>query len=81
MLHACDLYLPSTCYGKDKMRAYTRFEDLPYRRGYGVCFSNPKPSNGVPANWHEVAFRSTNGAYNLRKSLIVRAFDRDDSQG
>jgi len=76
-LHACDMYLPSSCYGADKMRAYESFEDLPHRRGYGVCFCESlfRPAFRQIC-WSDAAFRSTNGAYNLRKSIIVEQFRR-----
>lgn len=67
-LNACDLYLPSTCFGRDNMRAYGSFEELPNRRGYGVLFNIKEPINHIC--WADVAFLSTNSAYNLRQSLI-----------
>lgn len=73
MLHACDLYLPSTCF--NNMRAYRRFEDLPHRRGYGVVIHRRKRELQKflhATDWGRVAFRSTNGALNLRTSLIEK---------
>ena len=71
MLYKCDVYLPSTCY--NGMRAYDKFDELPHRRGYGVvakqCASEIAPLLRS-ADWENVAFRSTNGALNLRTSLI-----------
>lgn len=71
MLYACDLYMPSTCY--KGMRLYPSFEDLPHRRGYGVQILKEK--RAIKALFRncdlaKVAFRSTNGALNLRASLI-----------
>lgn len=71
MLYACDLYMPSTCY--KGMRLYPSFEDLPHRRGYGVQILKEK--SAIKALFRncdlaKVAFRSTNGALNLRASLI-----------
>lgn len=71
MLRACDLYMPSTCY--KGMRLYPSFEDLPHRRGYGVQILKEK--RAIKALFRNcdlaaVAFRSTNGALNLRASLI-----------
>lgn len=71
MLHACDVYLPSTCFRG--MRPHKGFEDLPHRRGYGVVIHRQKREikkllNNV--DWSKVSFRSTNGALNLRTSLI-----------
>ena len=77
-LNACHLYLPSTCFGKDNMRAYGSFEELPNRRGYGVIFKEaPKgrlQSEAQVQNicWADVSFLSTNSAYNLRQSLIYK---------
>lgn len=77
MLDKCDVYLPSTCFGKDTMRAYESFEALPGRKGYGIVFLKNKAqhmekSRGI--DWSAVAFLSTNSAYNLRTSLIMDAF-------
>jgi hypothetical protein len=76
MLDKCDIYLPSTCFGKDTMRLYESFEALPGRKGYGVVFLKNKTkhmekSRGI--DWNTVAFLSTNSAYNLRTSLIMEA--------
>jgi hypothetical protein len=70
-LSTCDVYLPSTCFGTSTMRAYDTFEDLPNRRGYGVCFEDKaKAASARQVPWSEVAFRSTNAALNLRRSII-----------
>ena len=77
MLDKCDIYLPSTCFGKDTMRLYNSFEELPGRKGYGVVFLKNKAKNMEKSrdiDWSAVAFLSTNSAYNLRTSLIVDAF-------
>ena len=71
MIGRCDVYLPSTCF--DGMRAYENFEELPYRRGYGVEVLVQKPAvkKVLAANdWTKTAFLSTNSAMNLRRSLI-----------
>lgn len=71
MLDKCDIYLPSTCF--TGMQIYNSFEDLPHRRGYGVVIYKSKREIKKILNdvsWEEVAFRSTNGALNLRTSLI-----------
>lgn len=71
MIGKCDLYLPSTCFRG--MEPYDSFEDLPNKRGYGiVCLkAKRKVQNLLLRNdWGKTAFRSTNGALNLRKSLI-----------
>jgi len=71
MLYACDVYMPSTCF--KGMRLYPGFEQLPHRRGYGVKILREK--RAIMALFKQckldaVAFRSTNGALNLRTSLI-----------
>lgn len=71
MLYNCDVYLPSTCF--NGMRVYSGFEALPHRRGYGVVIhKNKRVIKGLlkEINWANIAFRSTNGALNLRTSLI-----------
>jgi len=73
----CDLYLPSTCFGRDVMKAYTSFEDLPGRRGYGIVFLQDREAliqRGKMVNWADVSFLSTNSALNLRTSIIYRQF-------
>lgn len=72
MLHKCDVYLPSTCF--DGMKAYKTFEELPQRRGYGIVIHKQKRKLRkllMDTDWKNVAFRSTNGALNLRTSNIV----------
>ena len=77
MIGKCDIYLPSTCF--NGMMAYGRFEDLPHRRGYGVVIHKDK-SNIMRLlqshDWNTSAFRSTNGAVNLRRSLIEDVLTR-----
>lgn len=71
MLYKCDVYLPSTCF--DNMQAYGDFESLPHRRGYGVVILKQKRKIKAllkSVKWNEVAYSSTNGAVNLRSSLI-----------
>ena len=71
MLDKCDLYLPSTCF--KGMRCYDAFETLPNRRGMGVVVMKKKPEIMKllqKHDWMKTAFRSTNGALNLRFSLI-----------
>lgn len=71
MLYECDVYLPSTCFSG--MKAYRNFEDLPHRRGYGVVIRSCKRDiKKILFNndWQKTAFPSTNGALNLRRSLI-----------
>ena len=71
MIGQCDVYLPSTCF--KGMQAYLSFEELPNRRGYGVCILQEQDIIRkvlVEHDWHRTAYRSTNGALNLRTSLI-----------
>lgn len=71
MLYRCDAYLPSTCF--TGMHAYPSFEALPHRRGYGIkILRNKKTIQRIlaQAHWERIAFRSTNGALNLRSGLI-----------
>jgi hypothetical protein len=73
MLDMCDFYLPSTCFGVDKVKIYNDFESLPQRRGYGlkVVDGNERIAKIITEiEWSNVAFTSTNGAYNLRFDLI-----------
>lgn len=72
-LDSCDVYLPSTCFRG--MRAYGSFEELPNRRGYGVVIHRQRNAIKrilVDSDWERAAFRSTNGALNLRTSLIEK---------
>lgn len=71
MLGKCDLYLPSTCFRG--MKPYCSFAELPNKRGYGIVYlkAKRKIQNLLLRNdWEKTAFRSTNGALNLRRSLI-----------
>ena len=42
MIGKCDLYIPSTCFGKDNMKIYKTFEGLPNKKGYGIVFFTEK---------------------------------------
>lgn len=79
MIDKCDVYLPSTCYGESKMKAYSSFEDLPGRKGYGVVLLEKDKENlkkeMFELNWAEKAFLSTNSALNLRTSMINQIID------
>ena len=69
----CDIYIPSTCYGKENMKYYESFETLPNRRGYGVLFNNNKEEYikiFKNIEWDKIAYLSTNSSYNLRTSTI-----------
>lgn len=79
MIGKCDIYLPSTCFGKEHMKIYSSFDTLPGKKGYGVVFFKDKEAMVAKANaidWSSVAFLSTNSAYNLRTSIVCRQFVR-----
>jgi hypothetical protein len=74
-LYTCDYYLPSTCFGKEKMKLYHDFEELPQRKGYGIVVLSQKElvNSAIESiDWSEVCFVSTNGACNLRFDLIEK---------
>jgi hypothetical protein len=76
MIDKCDLYIPSTCFGKDVMKIYMSFDELPNKKGYGIVFLKDKENMIKKCKnviWSDIAFLSTNSAYNLRTSLIINA--------
>ena len=78
MINKCDVYLPSTCF--KGMQAYSEFESLPHRRGYGVVIHKNKSRIKKileTHDWEHTAFNSTNGALNLRMSLIESVVTRE----
>lgn len=77
MIGKCDIYLPSTCFGKDNMKTYNCFEDLPGKKGYGIVFFTKKDemiNKAENIDWSSISFLSTNSAYNLRTSIIFDQF-------
>tara|TARA_R110000824_G_scaffold6012_4_gene27620 strand:- start:4576 stop:5706 length:1131 start_codon:yes stop_codon:yes gene_type:complete len=75
MLYKCDVYIPSTCFGKDNMKAYSSFQDLPGEKGYGIIFKKKQQEmfkKAMKVKWDEIAFLSTNSALNLRTSYIYK---------
>jgi len=73
MIGKCDIYIPSTCFGSDKMKVYSSFEDLPGKKGYGIVAlkENEKVIETLKTtDWVEKSFKSTNSAFNLRSSII-----------
>lgn len=77
MIGKCDIYLPSTCFGKENMKIYEKFEDLPGKKGYGVVFFTEKANmmrKAETTDWASISFLSTNSAYNLRTSIIFAQF-------
>jgi len=78
MFYKCDLYIPSTIYGKENMKYYETFDELPRKKGYGILFIKNKEENikkFKSIDWSKVAFLSTNSAYNIRTSQIAELFD------
>ena len=78
MINNCDIYIPSTCFGKNNMKCYFTFNDLPNKRGYGIVFNENKEEmikKMLNIEWDKIAFLSTNSAYNLRSSHIFSLFD------
>lgn len=77
MFHKCDAYIPSTCFGKENMKYYDSFDTLPGKKGYGVVFLKNKEQNlqkFKTIDWSNIAFLSTNSAYNIRSSQIMDKF-------
>jgi len=78
MFYQCDVYLPSTCFGKENMKYYDNFDTLPGKRGYGIVFLKNKKvylQKFKKIDWPTVAFLSTNSAYNIRSSQIISKFE------
>jgi hypothetical protein len=77
MFDICDAYIPSTCFGKENMRYYRSFRELPNGKGYGIVFLKNKSVNlqkFKQIEWSNVSFLSTNSAYNIRTSQITEQF-------
>lgn len=75
MIGKCDVYLPLTCFGAENMKTYKEFNNLPKKSGYGIVILKNKDEILQllsSTNWSEAAFKSTNGAYNLRFDLISK---------
>jgi hypothetical protein len=78
MIGKCDMYIPSTCFGRANMKCYMNFEDLPGRKGYGIVFADDKENminKMLTTEWDKISFLSTNSAYNLRSSQIYSLFN------
>ena len=78
MFYKCDVYLLSTCFGSRNMKCYESFDTLPGKKGYGIVFLNNKKENIKKfknIEWSKFSFLSTNGAYNIRSSQILEAFN------
>jgi hypothetical protein len=77
MFNKCDVYLPSTCFGEKNMKYYESFDTLPRKKGYGIVFNKDKEDNlkkFKETEWSQVAFLSTNSAFNIRTSQITEVF-------
>ena len=61
------------------MRAYSSFEELPGKKGYGLVFLKGNTAGlrkkVLDLDWSEKAFLSTNSALNLRTSMINKVID------
>ena len=78
MFYNCHAYLPSTCFGKENMKYFSSFDTLPRKKGYGIVFLKNKEDNlekFKQIDWSDVAFLSTNSAYNIRSSQIINEFN------
>jgi hypothetical protein len=79
MFEKCDIYIPSTCFGKENMTYYNKFDELPNKRGYGIVFeknNNENVKKFKEIEWCNIAFLSTNSAYNIRMSQISSLFSK-----
>ena len=59
------------------MKYYASFDALPGKKGYGIVFQKDAEENlrkFVQIDWTNVAFLSTNSAYNIRTSQISQQF-------
>ena len=59
------------------MKYYDSFDNLPRKKGYGIVFIKDKKENLEKfknIDWSNVAFLSTNSAYNIRSSQITDKF-------
>jgi hypothetical protein len=78
MIGKCDIYIPSTCFGKENMKCYHRFRRFTWQKGYGIVFYKNKEkmiSKIETMELDKIAFLSTNSAYNLRSSRIYSLYD------
>ena len=60
------------------MKFYNTFDDLPRQKGYGIIFNKDKDVNIEKfknIKWYNIAFLSTNNAYNIRSSQIYELFN------
>jgi|TARA_R110002051_G_scaffold152372_3_gene224996 hypothetical protein len=78
MLNICNIYIPSTCFGKHIMKYYNSFEELPNKKGYGIVFKknieeNIKKFKNI--DWCDKAYLSTNSAYNIRTTQILNELE------
>ena len=81
MIDKCDIYVPSTCFGKENMKFYNSFNELPNKKGYGIVFLKNKKEmieKFKNIDWYNISFLSTNSSYNLRTSSIIQQFIKFD---
>ena len=73
----CDLYIPSTCFGIEKIKCYKSFDELPNKRGFGIKidkkykYTKELIQKINEYDWTIQSYLSTNSAYNLRTSKIM----------
>jgi len=75
MLYSCDYYIQSSVFGTDKLSLLTHFDSIPDKKrgAYGIVLYDKSPEIRAAIesiDWGSVAFISTNGAANLRTSII-----------
>ena len=59
------------------MKILYDFNDLPQKRGYGIIVEDDIIlEKAKKIKWNEISFKSTNGALNLRMSLIIKALNK-----
>lgn len=77
MIGNVDFYLPSTSF--NDVELFRDFYQLPHYRGYGIkVLKNKDEVYKVieSIDWAKESFKSTNGANNLRTSIIIDAIER-----
>jgi hypothetical protein len=65
------------------MKYYSSFDTLPRKKGYGIVFLKNKEDNlwkFKEIDWSNIAFLSTNSAYNIRSSQIINEFMEDNGK-
>lgn len=72
--YTCDYYIQSSCFGSSNLSLSTSFDDMDKKRGsYGIKLLDQTQTvrdSIERIDWGDVCFVSTNGAVNLRTSII-----------